>query len=168
MDHSRYHDAVVAKRREHGFDVVDEWTNGFDPVWAARDEDPTVGDVHLLATVVDGTDYGPSAVVETADDFRELLLERVVNPGGSTTPIGYVVVTVPAPDEALVERATSYTVAKRRTNVFPLVYDRAARRLHTHSIPRLKGRGIYRRQVDDAERLFDVPDVDGRSRSRSP
>lgn len=156
MDHRRYQDAVVSNRREHGFEVVDEWTDGFDPVWAARDEDPTLGDVYVLATIVDAAGTDPADVVDMADRFREVLLDRVTPSRESTTPIGYVVFTAPDPDDQFVETATSYTVAEQRTNVFPLVYDRADERLHTHSVPRLKGRGIYRRQINDAEELFDV------------
>lgn len=156
MDHRVYRDAVVSNRREHGLSVGDEWTDGFDPVWVERDEDPTLGDVYVLSTIVDAIDHDPSEVVETADRFRDVLADRVDPSRESATPIGYVVFTIPDPDDRLLETATSYTVAERRTNVFPIVYDREDQRLHTHSIPRLKGRGIYRRQVDDAEKLFEV------------
>ena len=74
----------------------------------------------------------------------------------SATPIGYVAFAVATPGDDLVSAATSYTVAERRTNVFPLVYDLESGTLHTHPVPRLKGRGIYRRQSEDADRLFDV------------
>lgn len=156
MDHGRYHDAVVTKRRRHGFDVVDEETEAFDTVWATRDDDPTLGSVYLLATVVDGDGVDPTAAERLADRLRDLLADRIDRQDRSVTPIGYVLIAVDDPDDELIEQATSYTVAEKRTNVFPLVYDRSEREIHTHPIPRLKGRGIYRRQVEDAERLFDV------------
>jgi len=39
MDDTQYRDAVVENRRKHGFEPVDEYTNGFDPVWECRDDD---------------------------------------------------------------------------------------------------------------------------------
>jgi len=62
-------------------------------------------------------------------------------PAGSTTPLGYVAFAVRDPDQSVVDAARSYTVARRRTNVFPIVYDCEAETLHRHEIPRLKGRG---------------------------
>ncbi len=156
MNHSRYHDAVVAKRRRHGFDVVDVETDAFDTMWATRDDDPTLGNVYLLATVVNGDALDPADVERLADRLRELLADRADRHDRAVTPIGYMLIAADGPDDALIDRATDYTVAEQRTNVFPLVYDRAELELHTHSVPRLKGRGIYRRQVEDAERLFDV------------
>ncbi|OYR59465.1 hypothetical protein [Halorubrum halodurans] len=155
MDIDRYREAVAANRRKHGFDAVEGDADGFDRLWSAREEDPTVGHVSVLATVVDATDDDAEDVVAGADRFRELLVERS-DGGDSATPIGYVAFAVTSPGEDLVSAATSYTVAERRTNVFPLVYDLGNERLHTHPVPRLKGRGIYRRQREDADRLFDV------------
>jgi|AntRauMinimDraft_4_1070384.scaffolds.fasta_scaffold00064_8 hypothetical protein len=156
MDQTQYRDHVVRNRREHDFAVVDESTGGFDPVWAIREEDPSVGEVAVLATLVEDAALAPGDLTAAADDFRDVLVERVDDHRGSVTPLGYVTAAVPDPDPALVEAARSYTVARRRTNVFPLVYDCDAETLHRHSIPRLKGRGIYRRQATDADRLFDV------------
>jgi hypothetical protein len=157
MEHTQYRDAVVENRRKHGFEPVDEYTNGFDPVWEVRDEDASIGEVAVLATLVDDEpDPSPDDVVATADAFREVLVDRVDDRHGPTTPLGYVVFPVPDADPSLVDAARSYTVARRRTNVFPIVYDCEAERLHRHEVPRLKGRGIYRRQADDAARLFEV------------
>jgi hypothetical protein len=157
MDPTQYRDAVVANRREHGFRAVDEYTNGFDPVWAVRDDDPSVGECAVFATLVDDEpEPSPEDLAATADAFRDVLVERVDDPRGSTTPLGYVVFAVPDPDRSLVDAARSYTVARRRTNVFPLVYDCESETLYRHEVPRLKGRGIYRRQAEDAERLFEV------------
>lgn len=157
MDFDRYSETVAANRRKHGFDVVDGGDHDFERIWSAREEDPTVGHVAVFATVVDATDddLGAEQIVAAADRFRELLID-LTDETSTVTPIGYVAFVDDAPDEDLVSAATSYTVADRRTNVFPLVYDLEGETLHTHPVPRLKGRGIYRRQSEDAERLFDV------------
>jgi hypothetical protein len=156
MDPTQYRDAVVENRREHGFEVVDEYTKGFDPVWVTRDDDPSVGECVALATLVTETAPDPDEVTATADEFRDVLVERVDDHRGSTTPLGYVVFAVPDPGRSVVDAARSYTVARRRTNVFPIVYDCEAETLYRHEVPRLKGRGIYRRQATDADRLFEV------------
>ncbi|GAA0508358.1 hypothetical protein SAMN04488066_11159 [Halorubrum aquaticum] len=155
MDFDRYREGVVANRRKHGFDVVDGGIDGFDRVWSTREEDPTVGHVSVFATLVDATDADAPGVAAAADRFREFLAD-LSDGTSSATPIGYVAFVVDSADDDLVSAATSYTVAERRTNVFPLVYDLESGTLHTHPVPRLKGRGIYRRQREDAERLFDV------------
>jgi len=68
-----------------------------------------------------------------------------------------VVCAVSDPSEELIEFATEgYTVADRRTSVFPLIYDLNAETLYTHTVPRLKGRGFYEKQRIDAEALFTV------------
>ncbi|TKX73725.1 hypothetical protein EXE46_12695 [Halorubrum sp. GN11_10-6_MGM] len=165
MDISQYRDAVAANHREHGFETVEGGEDGFDRVWAIREADDTLGDMAVLATLVevDGTDGMDAAgLVEVASSFRDVLADRIdarperADGGESQTPIGYVTFAVDDPDASLLDAMSGFTVAKRRTNVFPLVYDTAAERLHRHEVPRLKGRGIYRRQADDAERLFDV------------
>ncbi|WP_144924103.1 hypothetical protein [Halorubrum salsamenti] len=156
MGPNQYRDAVVEKRREHGFEVVDGYTRGFDPVWVTRDDDPSVGECVALATLVDESDPTPDDVTATADEFRDVLVEQVDDRRGPTTPLGYVVFTVSDPDRSVIDAAKSYTVANRRTNVFPIVYDCDEETLHRHEVPRLKGRGIYRRQAEDAERLFEV------------
>jgi len=157
MDHTQYRDAVAENRRKHGFETVEGQPNGFDPVWEASDEDDSIGAVTVLATVVDDDpDPDPDELVAAADAFREVLIDRVDDRRESVTPLGYVLFPVPDPDPSFVDAARSYTVARRRTNVFPIVYDCEAETLHRHEVPRLKGRGIYRRQAEDAERLFDV------------
>ena len=156
MEFDRYREAVDTNRRKHGFDDVDATESGFDELWIARDEDPTIGRVSLFAAIVDGSDHDSSDLVADADRFRDVISGRTDGHRESTTPIGYITFVVPNPSDDVVSTATSYTVAERRTNVFPLVYDGEDGTLHAHPIPRLKGRGIYRRQADDAERLFDV------------
>jgi len=154
MDPTQYRDAVVANRREQGFETVDEYTNGFDPVWAARDDDPSVGECRARSTLVDESDPDPDDITAIADEFR-VLVERVDDRRGRRRRSG----TSPSPCGTPISRSSTRrgrTVARRRTNVFPIVYDCEAETLHRHEIPRLKGRGIYRRQAKDAERLFDI------------
>ncbi|MGQ3328871.1 MULTISPECIES: hypothetical protein [Halorubrum] len=157
MDSTQYRDAVVENRRKHDFEVIDEYTKGFDPVWVTHDDDDaSVGDVAVFATLVNRPNPGPADITAAADEFREVLVDRVDERRGSTTPLGYVTFAAADPDQSVIDAARSYTVARRRTNVFPIVYDCEAETLHRHEIPRLKGRGIYRRQAEDVERLFEV------------
>ncbi|MFD1642461.1 hypothetical protein [Halohasta litorea] len=70
---------------------------------------------------------------------------------------GYLVCAVADPSEELIEAAIEeYTVADRRTSVFPLIYDLESETLHHHPVPRLKGRGFYEKQKLDAESLFSL------------
>ena len=156
MDAIQYRNEVVANRRQHGFDAVDEYTNDFDPVWVRREVDDSIGEVAIFATLVEQSALEPDDVSAIADEFRTVLVEQVEDRQEATTPIGYVTFAVADPDPSLVEAARSYTVARRRTNVFPIVFDVETETLHRHEIPRLKGRGIYRRQAEDAARLFEV------------
>jgi hypothetical protein len=162
MDPTQYCDAVAANGRKHGFETVEEAVDGFERLWEARSEDDTIGAVAVFAAVVEEPDVDAEALVATAESFRDVLTDRVdaspqrTDGGKSPTPIGYLTFAVPEPDASLLNAMSGFTVARRRTNVFPLVYDTAAERLHRHEVPRLKGRGIYRRQAEDAERLFDV------------
>lgn len=162
MDVTRYRAAVAENRREHGFDAVDGPTGEFDPVWATRDDDDSIGEAVVLATLVDDPEPEPETLVRTGEAFRAVLADRTdadperADGGGSPTSIGYVTLAVPDADPPLLDAMSGFTVARRRTCVFPLVYDLAAERLHRHEVPRLKGRGIYRRQAEDAERLFGI------------
>ncbi|ELZ44483.1 hypothetical protein C464_13340 [Halorubrum coriense DSM 10284] len=162
MEMTQYREAVAANRREHGFEAVDEWTDEFEHLWIARQTDESLGAVVALATLVDAEGFDAPALRDTAAAFRDVLAGSVdaepgrADGGASPTLIGYVTFAAPDPDASLIEAMSGFTVAERRTNVFPLVYDTAAEQLHRHEVPRLKGRGIYRRQAEDAERLFDV------------
>ncbi|TKX85260.1 hypothetical protein EXE43_14560 [Halorubrum sp. SS5] len=162
MDISDYRAAVAANRREHGFEAVDERTDAFERLWATRETDDTLGEVVVLATLVEADGADAEALLDAAAAFRDVLADTVdprpgrADGGEAPTPVGYVTLATPDPDASLLDAMSGFTVAKRRTNVFPLVYDTEAERLHRHEVPRLKGRGIYRRQADDAERLFDV------------
>ena len=167
MDISDYRAAVAANGRKHGFEAVEERTDAFERLWVTRETDDTLGEVAVVATLVEGdeTEAGgidAATLADTAASFRDVLAEAVdprpgrADGGEAPTPIGYVTFATSDPDASLLDAMNGFTVAKRRTNVFPLVYDTEAERLHRHEVPRLKGRGIYRRQADDAERLFDV------------
>jgi hypothetical protein len=162
MDISDYRAAVAANRREHGFEAVEEGTEAFERLWATRETDDTLGDVAVLATLVEAAEADAETLVDVAGSFHEVLADRIdprperADGGEAPTPIGYVTFATPDPDPSLLAAMNGFTVAKRRTNVFPLVYDTSAERLHRHEVPRLKGRGIYRRQADDAKRLFEV------------
>jgi hypothetical protein len=162
MDISEYRETVATNRRKHGFEAVDAGGDEFDDLWATREADNTLGDVAVVATLVAEDDLDAETLAEVAASFRDVLVDRIdarperADGGESPTPIGYVTFAVPDPDASLLGAMSGFTVAKRRTNVFPLVYDTAAERLHRHEVPRLKGRGIYRRQADDAERLFEA------------
>jgi len=153
MEFDQYCEAVAENRLSAGFEVVTE-TELLGRVWHATDEDPTVGDISLFTAVIDAREHGPDEVTEAADALRHVVTEHT-SPDNGATPIGYLVLVVPDPPSDVVDAATSHTVAERRTNVFPLVYDATSETLHTHPVPRLKGRGIYRRQIDDAARLFE-------------
>ncbi|TKX56705.1 hypothetical protein EXE44_13850 [Halorubrum sp. SS7] len=162
MDISDYRAAVAANRREHGFEAVDERTDAFERLWATSETDDTLGEVVVLATLVEADGTDAETLLDAAAALRDVLADTVdprpgrADGGEAPTPVGYVTLATPDPDAALLDAMSGFTVAKRRTNVFPLVYDTEAERLHRHEVPRLKGRGIYRRQADDAERLFDV------------
>ncbi|ELZ34295.1 hypothetical protein C465_00042 [Halorubrum distributum JCM 9100] len=167
MEISDYRDAVAANRRDHGFEAVEAGTEEFERMWMTRETDDTLGDVAVLATLVEadeteGDGIDAETLADTAAAFRDVLADRIdpqpgrADGGEAPTPVGYVTFATPEPDASLLDAMNGFTVAKRRTNVFPLVYDTEAERLHRHEVPRLKGRGIYRRQADDAERLFEV------------
>ncbi|WP_423996515.1 hypothetical protein [Halorubrum trapanicum] len=167
MEISDYRDAVAANRRDHGFEAVEAGAEEFERMWVTRETDDTLGDVAVLATLVEGNEPGADGIdaetlVDVAASFRDVLADRIdsqpgrADGGEAPTPIGYVTFATSDPDASLLAAMNGFTVAKRRTNVFPLVYDTEAERLHCHEVPRLKGRGIYRRQADDAERLFEV------------
>ena len=162
MEISDYRDAVAANRRDHGFEAVEAGTEEFERMWMTRETDDSLGDVAVLATLVEAPEADAETLFDVAASFREVLADRIdPQPGRADgdkalTPIGYVTFATSDPDASLLAAVNGFTVAKRRTNVFPLAYDTEAERLHRHEVPRLKGRGIYRRQADDAERFFGV------------
>ncbi|SNR35780.1 hypothetical protein [Halorubrum vacuolatum] len=156
MDVSQYRERVDVERRNADLSPVDVDTETFEAMWEGTDHDQTLGNVYVLAAVIDGSDLTRDDVADLADRLRDRLIERAREYGASTTPLGYLVCCCSDPPADVIEEATTYTVAERRTNVFPIIYDADEDTVHRHEVPRLKGRGIYRRQVEDVDRLFAV------------
>lgn len=157
MDARSYRDRVETRVTADGYEAVAaEAANPFAPVWYKQDDDPTIGRTKVFVTVVDPDAPTEETLEATAEAFRTLLASAAGRTDGAVeNRFGYIVFTVHSPERSLVEFATEgYTVADRRTNVFPLVYDLDAERLHTHAVPRLKGRGFYEKQKLDAEELL--------------
>jgi len=157
MDARSYRDHVETQVTDRGYEAVPAAeANPFSPVWYKQDDDPTIGRTKVFVTVLDDEQLDVETVEATADAFRTLLSSASTPTDGSVeNRFGYVVFAVRSPSDSLVEFATEeYTVADRRTNVFPLLYDLDAQTLHTHTVPRLKGRGFYEKQKFDAEDLL--------------
>ena len=159
MDVQQYRTHVESTLRDHGYEPTDhEAADAFESVWHKRTEDPTIGVTEVFTTVVDADGFDVDAIEETAAEFRAALTAASpLEPGSMKNLFGYVVCAVADPSEELIDFATEdYTVADRRTSVFPLVYDLDSETLYTHTVPRLKGRGFYEKQRIDAEELFTV------------
>jgi len=109
-------------------------------------------------TVIDSEGTDEEILTETSEAFRRQLSEMTPSePSTMENLFGYVVFAVSEPSEELIQFATEeYTVADRRTSVFPLLYDLENETLHRHPVPRLKGRGFYEKQKLDAESLFSL------------
>ncbi len=155
MDCRSYRDHVEKQLLDHGYKTVAaEQANPFDPVWYKQDDDPTIGRTKVFVTVIDDADR--DTLQSTAAAFRTLLSTATTPTQGVVENLfGYVVFALANPPAGLIEFATEgFTVADRRTNVFPLVYDLADETLYTHTVPRLKGRGFYEKQKLDAEKLL--------------
>jgi hypothetical protein len=156
MDVQRYRDRVEAALDDAEYEPIEESTEPFDEVWHKQTEDPTIGVTEDFVTVVDADGFDPERLKDTAEEFRELVGDIAPSkPGGMENIFGYLVYAVDDPSDELIEFATEeYTVADRRTSIFPLIYDLDAETLYKHSVPRLKGRGFYEKQKLDAESLF--------------
>ncbi len=157
MDSRSYRDYVETQLLDRGYETVAaEQANPFDPIWCKQDDDPTIGRTKVFVTVIDDEDTDRDTLETTADAFRTILSAATAPAqGGVENLFGYLVFAVDEPTDALVEFATEgYTVADRRTNVFPLIYDLDDETLYTHTVPRLKGRGFYEKQKLDAEELL--------------
>ncbi len=157
MDISSYRDQVTARLTDHDYETLSVAdANPFEPVWYKKDEDPTIGVTRVYVTVIEDDDIDTDRIATTAEAFRTLLSSSAPSTAGSVENLfGYVVFAVDNPSESLIEFATEeYTVANRRTNVFPLLYDLSSGRLYTHTVPRLKGRGFYEKQKLDADALL--------------
>jgi|SRR6056297_293053 len=157
MDIDEYRDHVETKVLDHEYDPLPPAeANPFDPVWYKEDEDPTIGRTKVFVTINDDLELDTETLETTTESFRTLVGSASPPTDGSFQNLfGYIVYPRSGFDEALIEFATEeFTVANRRTNVFPLLYDLDAETLHTHTIPRLKGRGFYEKQKFDAEELL--------------
>ena len=157
MDAQHYRNRVETALDEAEYEpITDEPTESFDSVWHTRTEDPTIGVTEDFVTIVDAEGVDAETLRETAEEFRGVVTDIAPSkPGGMENRFGYLVCAVADPSDDLVEFATEeYTVADRRTSVFPLIYDLDAETLYKHTVPRLKGRGFYEKQKQDAESLF--------------
>ncbi len=130
----------------------------FGTVWHKETEDPTIGVTHVCVTVIEADGIDEASLEETAETFRNVLASIApTEPGGMKNLFGYVVFAGGELSDQLIEFATEeYTVADRRTSVFPLLFELSSETLHLHPVPRLKGRGFYEKQKLDAEALFAV------------
>jgi len=159
MNAQSYRTRVESAVSEEEYEqITDESTGQFDPVWHKQTEDPTIGLTQDFVTVLDTDGIDQESIEASADEFRALLSDIAPSePGTMENLFGYVVFAVSEPGEDLIEFATEeYTVADRRTSVFPLVFGLETETLHRHPVPRLKGRGFYEKQKLDAESLFSL------------
>ncbi|MEA1931837.1 MAG: hypothetical protein U9O06_09850 [Euryarchaeota archaeon] len=159
MDVQHYRNRVETAVLDAEYEpITDGSTDPFDPVWQKRTDDPTIGVTEDFVTVIDAEEFDPETLTETADEFRALVTDiSPSEPGGMENRFGYLVCAVADPSEELIDSAIEeYTVADRRTSVFPLIYDLESEMLHHHPVPRLKGRGFYEKQKLDAESLFSL------------
>jgi len=156
MDAQSYRDRVENALDEAEYEPTE--LDEFGTVWHKETEDPTIGVTHVCVTIIEGEGIAEAALKETAESFRGVLSEIApTQPGGMKNLFGYVVFADSDLTDELVEFATEeYTVADRRTSVFPLLFDLADEELHLHPVPRLKGRGFYEKQKLDANALFSV------------
>jgi len=156
MDAQSYRDRVEDALDEADYEPTE--VDEFETVWHKETEDPTIGVTHVCVTVVEGKGVDESALKQTAEEFRGVLSEIApTQPGGMKNLFGYIVFADAELSDELIEFATEeYTVADRRTSVFPLLFELSTETLHLHPVPRLKGRGFYEKQKLDAESLFSV------------
>lgn len=156
MDAQSYRDRVEDALDEADYEPTE--VDEFETVWHKETEDPTIGVTHVCVTVVEGEGVDESALKQTAESFRGVLSEIApTQPGGMKNLFGYIVFADTELSDELIEFATEeYTVADRRTSVFPLLFELSTETLHLHPVPRLKGRGFYEKQKLDAESLFSV------------
>lgn len=159
MDAQNYRDRVEKSLVDADYKSVDDAAiESFDSVWRKQTDDPTIGPTQVFVTVVDAESDTDDELIDTAEAFREVLTTVArTEPGSMENLFGYPVFALSDPSEELIQSATEeYTVADRRTSVFPLLYDLSTETLHLHPVPRLKGRGFYEKQKLDAESLFSI------------
>lgn len=161
MDFNTYTEEVRNNLRSAGFEAADIDTDRFGEILAQREKGLTVGVMNTMATVVDAEGMRSGDLREYTDAFRDLLGEEsFAKFGVGENMFGYVVFAVDDPDDELTDWALDYDVRKRNSHVFPLVYDLADDEVHTHSVPRIKNRGLYKKQKRDAGEYFEVVEED--------
>lgn len=163
MDYETYAEEVRNKLRSEGFEGVEDIEDDrFKNTLAKREKGLKVGVLNTMATVVDAEGLRSGDLRKCTDDFRSLLNdESYAKFGVGENMFGYVIFAVADPDDELLEWYQDYDVRKRNSHVFPLIYDLSAENVHTHSVPRIKGRGLYNKQKQDAEEFFDLGDGGG-------
>lgn len=163
MDYDTYVDEVHNNLRSAGFDLVDDIDDEqFEDIFANRETGLRVGILNTMATVVNAEGMRSGDLREYTDAFRDILGEESYakfNVGENM--FGYVVFAASNPDDELISWSYDYDVRKRNSHVFPLVYDLESETIHTHSVPRIKNRGLYKKQERDAEEYFKVDEGDG-------
>ncbi len=156
MDAQSYYDRVETALEDAAYEPTE--VDEIGTVWHKETEDPTIGITHVCVTVIEADGIDESSLKATAEEFRGVLGEIApTQPGGMKNLFGYIVFADHELSDRLIEFATEeYTVADRRTSVFPLLFELSTETLHLHPVPRLKGRGFYEKQKLDAESLFAV------------
>ncbi len=156
MDAQSYRNRVENALADADYEQTD--VDAFETVWHKETEDPTIGITHVCVTVIETDGLDGDSLKATAEEFRSILgTIAPTQPGGMKNLFGYVLFVNSDLSDDLIEYATEeYTVADRRTSVFPLLFDLSTETLHLHPVPRLKGRGFYEKQKIDADSLFSV------------
>lgn len=165
MDYDTYAEEVRNNLRSEGYETVEDIVDErFDAVFAKRETGLRVGILNTMATVVDAGGMRSGDLREYADVFRDVLGdESFAKFNVGENMFGYVVFVVANPDDELVDWSHNYDVRKRNSHIFPLIYDLEHDEIHTHPVPRLKSRGLYKKQKRDAEDYFDVGGGSGSS-----
>lgn len=161
MEYNTYTEEVRNNLRSEGFEAADMETDRFGEILAKRETGLTVGVMNTMATLVDADGMRSGDLREYTDAFRDLLGEEsYAKFGVGENMFGYIIFATDDPSEELIDWSMDFDVRERNSHVFPLVYDLSAEEIHTHPVPRIKGRGLYKKQKGDAEEYFDVGDDD--------
>jgi len=157
MDFTTYTEEVRNNLRSAGFEAADIDSDRFGEIFAQRETGLTVGVMNTMATVVDAGGMRSGDLREYTDAFRDLLGEEsFAKFGVGENMFGYIVFAVDGAEDELTDWALDYDVRKRNSHVFPLVYDLDADEIYTHPVPRIKQRGLYKKQKRDAEEHFEI------------
>lgn len=158
MDYNTYAEEVRNNLRSAGFEAVDGIEDGrFEEILAKRETGLRVGILNTMATVIHAEGMRSGDLREYTDAFREVLGEESFakfNVGENM--FGYAIFAVSQPDAELIDWSHEYGVRKRNSHVFPLVYDLGSKEIHTHDVPRIKNRGLYKKQKRDAKEYFNL------------